>query len=55
MSLKRVLGEEQNHLGDIAHRLEMAAELSDARVDAFLAREKALYERLLGALQHSVN
>lgn len=50
MSLKRVLGEEQAHLLDMAHRLEAAAELSDARVAAFLERERALYERLLGAL-----
>ena len=54
MSLKRILGEEQSHLGDIAHRLEMAGELSNARVTAFLACERKLYERLLGALQHAV-
>lgn len=55
VSLKRVLGEEQNHLSDIAHRLEMAGELSNARVAAFLEREKALYEHLLGALQRAVS
>ncbi|HET8699830.1 MAG TPA: hypothetical protein VFO94_20275 [Gammaproteobacteria bacterium] len=50
LSLKRVLGEEQNHLHDMAARLEAAGELSDARVAAFCARERALYARLLGAL-----
>jgi hypothetical protein len=55
LSLKRVLGEEQNHLSDIAHRLEMAGELSNTRAAAFLEREKALYERLLGAMQLAVS
>jgi len=55
MSLKRVLGEEQNHLGDIANRLDMAGELSDARTSEFLTHEKALYRRLLTALQHSAS
>ena len=48
LSLKRVIGEEQNHLGDIANRLELAGELSDARTAEFLGDEKALYLRLLG-------
>src|SRR5690606_18691525 len=51
LSLKRVLGEEENHLLDVAHRLEMHGELSDARANAFLAAEKRLYERLLRGLQ----
>ncbi|HEX5048188.1 MAG TPA: hypothetical protein VFX89_13800 [Gammaproteobacteria bacterium] len=50
LSLKRVLGEEQNHLHDMATRLEAAGELSDARVSDFVARERSLYSRLLGAL-----
>lgn len=54
MSLKRVLGEEQSHLGDVAGRLEMAGELSDARAAAFLAVEQTLYARLLGALQRAI-
>jgi hypothetical protein len=54
LSLKRVLGEEQNHLGDVAHRLEIAGELSDARTAELVAREKALYGRLLTALQRAV-
>lgn len=55
MSLKRVLGEERNHLTEMAHRLEMAGELSDARGAAFLEREQRLYERLLHALQQSLH
>jgi hypothetical protein len=55
LSLKRVLGEEQNHLSEIAHRLEMAGGLSNARVAAFLEREKTLYERLLGAMRRAVS
>ena len=54
LTLKRVLGEEQNHLGDVAHRLETAGELSDARTAEFTGYEKALYGRLLTALQHAV-
>lgn len=50
LSLKRVLGEEQSHLADIANRLDMAGELSDAHTAAFLAHEKNLYRRLLAAL-----
>jgi hypothetical protein len=53
MSLKRVLGEESNHLEDVACRLEMAGELSDARASAFLAVERGLYTRMLGALQRA--
>ena len=53
LSLKRLLGEEQNHLTDMADRLEHARELSDTRVESFIGTEHALYERLLGSLQHS--
>jgi hypothetical protein len=53
-SLKRVLGEEQNHLGDVAHRLEMAGELSDSRTVEFVGCEKALFGRLLAAMQRAV-
>jgi hypothetical protein len=53
MSLKRVLGEEQNHLVDMAHRLEMDGELSNARVDEFLSHELRLYTRLLAAIQRT--
>jgi hypothetical protein len=54
LSLKRVIGEEQNHLGDIANRLELAGELSESRVCEFLGVEKTLYVRLLGSLQRAV-
>jgi hypothetical protein len=52
-SLKRLLGEEQNHLTDMAERLEHAGDLSDARVDAFVQTEHSLYSRLLVSLQQS--
>jgi hypothetical protein len=54
LSLKRVLGEEQNHLGDVAERLELAGELSDARTAEFGGHEKALFGRLLAALQRAM-
>ena len=54
LSLKRVLGEEQSHLADIAQRLESAGELDDARTAQFLSCEKALYARLLSSLQRAV-
>ena len=54
LSLKRVIGEEQNHLDEIATRLEDAGERSDAHVTALLARERTLYARLLSAFDQSV-
>jgi hypothetical protein len=51
MSLKRVLGEEQAHLGDMAERLEAGNELDDARASQVLAAERKLYSRLLRALE----
>ncbi|MGD2166731.1 MAG: hypothetical protein PVF63_01415 [Gammaproteobacteria bacterium] len=51
ISLKRILGEEANHLTDMTERLEAAGELSDARVDTFIAFEHRLYNRLLSALR----
>jgi len=54
LSLKRVLGEEQNHLSEIAHRLEMAGHLSDALTAELLGYERALFARLLGGLQRAV-
>jgi len=53
-SLKRGLGEEQSHLGDVANRLETAGELSDARTTEFVGYEKALFGRLLAAMQRAV-
>ena len=53
LSLKRVLGEEQAHLGDMAARLEAAGERSDAHVLKFVDAEKTLFVRLLGALERA--
>ena len=53
LSLKRVLGEEQAHLGDMAERLEAGNELDDARAAQILAAEHTLYSRLLGALERA--
>jgi hypothetical protein len=54
LTLKRVLGEEQNHLGDVAQRLQTAGERSDARAAEFVGYEKSLYGRLLTALHRAV-
>jgi len=53
LSLKRVLGEEQAHLGDMAARLEAGNELDDARAAEVLAAERKLYSGLLGALEQA--
>ena len=55
MSLKRLLGEERNHLTEMAARLAHAGELSDARLDTFVRTERKLYGRFLNSLQNSVN
>jgi rubrerythrin len=54
LSLKRVIGEEQNHLDEMATRLDAAGERSDAHVTTLLARERTLYSRLLAALDRAV-
>jgi demethoxyubiquinone hydroxylase (CLK1/Coq7/Cat5 family) len=54
MSLKRVIGEEQNHLAEMAERLDRAGELRDARVDPFVATETRLFERLLSSMQRAM-
>jgi hypothetical protein len=54
LSLKRVLGEEQAHLADMAERLEAGHELDDARAAQVLTVERRLYARLLGALERAV-
>jgi hypothetical protein len=54
LSLKRVLGEEQAHLADMAERLTAGHELDDARAAQVLAAEHRLYTRLLGALERAV-
>ena len=53
MSLKRVLGEEQAHLGDMAERLEAGNDLDDAHASQLLSAERNLYSRLLGALERA--
>jgi hypothetical protein len=53
LSLRRVLGEEQAHLGDMAERLEAGHELDDERAAQVLAAERRLYERLLGAIERA--
>jgi hypothetical protein len=55
LSLKRVLGEEQAHLGDMAERLEAGGELDGAHLERFISAERTLYTRLLGALEHAVS
>ncbi len=54
LSLKRVLGEEQNHLTEMAARLDSDGERSDARVRELLGCEQRLYGRLLEALQRAL-
>jgi hypothetical protein len=51
LSLKRVLGEERNHLHEVAHRLDAAGELADARVADFTGHETLLYRRMLVAME----
>jgi hypothetical protein len=53
LSLKRMLGEEQIHLGDMASRLDLSGELSDTHAAVLLAYEKTLFARLLDALQRA--
>jgi hypothetical protein len=53
LSLKRVLGEEQAHLGDMAERLEAGDELDEERATEMLSAERKLYARLLGALERA--
>jgi len=54
LSLKRVIGEEQNHLDDMATRLDAMGEREDAHIASLLVREKTLYTRLLTALGRAV-
>ena len=54
LSLKRLLGEEQNHLTEMADRLKHAGQFSDTRVDAFVRTEHDLYGRFLDSLHESL-
>lgn len=53
LTLKRVLGEEQAHLSDMAERLEAGDELDEACTAHVLAAERKLFSRLLGALERA--
>ncbi len=50
LSLKRILGEERNHLHEVAGRLDDSGDLSDTMAGEFAAHETALYSRMLTAL-----
>ncbi len=54
MSLKRLLGQEQRHLTEMAHCLKTVDQLNDARIQRFLGLESSLYRGLLGAIQGAV-
>ncbi len=54
LSLKRVLGEEEHHLLEVAARLDAEGEPAEARARQFLVAEKRLYERLLAAMQKEI-
>jgi hypothetical protein len=54
LSLKRVLGEEQAHLSDMAERLEALDELDDARAAEVLTAERRLFSRLLTSIERAV-
>jgi hypothetical protein len=53
LSLKRVLGEEQAHLGEMVQRLDTAGELDEARATNLLDAERKLFERLLAGLERA--
>jgi hypothetical protein len=53
LSLKRVLGEEQAHLGEMVERLDAAGELDDERSAHLLDAERRLFERLLAGLERA--
>lgn len=53
LSLKRVLGEEQAHLSEMAERLANAGELDGDRAAQLLDAERRLFERLLASLERA--
>jgi len=53
ISLKRILGEEENHLVEMAERLEQAGDFDPLHVEVFVTAEKRLYERMLGAIERA--
>ena len=54
LSLKRVIGEERNHLDEMAMRLESMGALDESQAAALARREQALYSRLLSALSAAI-
>jgi hypothetical protein len=54
ITLKRLIGEEESHLGAVARRLERESAISEARTFSFLTSERKLYHRLLAALRLAV-
>lgn len=54
MSLKRILGEEEHHLREMAERLESNGQLNDARVGEFVDVEQRLYTGLLAAMSREL-
>jgi hypothetical protein len=55
LSLKRLLGEEQNHLTEMAERLTHSGQFGDDDVAALIREERDLYGRLLNALHTAIN
>ena len=53
LSLKRVLGEEANHLSEIAGRLDERDELNDTHAAELLGFERKLFARFLGELERA--
>jgi hypothetical protein len=51
VSLKRILGEEQNHLEEMAGRLQEDGNLDDATVRDALHLERSLYRRMVAAMR----
>lgn len=54
LSLKRLLGEEQHHLREMARRLETTGYFNMAWIRSFLVTEHILYTRLIYAMQRAL-
>jgi hypothetical protein len=55
LSLKRLLGEEQNHLTEMAERLAQAGAPGNATMESLIGIEHGLYGRLLESLHQSAS
>ena len=53
ISLKRILGEEQHHLSEMADRLMAIEAFDEDQVSAFVAIENRLYQRMLSAIERA--